>query len=153
MIPMVPLDGGWITLAVSPYLWIAGLAVLVIMFFMGILRNPLIFVLVILSLPRLWQSLKTGSPVYGLQPATTNQKWIMGLCYVSLGGFLFWCMMMTKLESYMEQRAPDRQVTQLEKGRTEPLPPCPLPSASYQKIVDFQLTSHRGRGSLKPNLT
>jgi Zn-dependent protease len=113
MTPMVPLDGGWITLAVSPYLWMVGLAALLVMFFTGHLTNPLIFVLVILSLPRLWTSLKTGNAVYGLQQATPNQRWIMGVCYVALGGFLFMCMSATNLERFMQKRESTPQVAEM----------------------------------------
>src|SRR5262245_57794092 len=56
--PIFPLDGGWITGAVSPRLWLVGLVGLVIMFAVGTLRNPLILLLLLFSLPRLLHGLK-----------------------------------------------------------------------------------------------
>src|SRR5205085_4714973 len=83
---------------------------LIVEFVTGQLRNPLIVVLVILSIPRIWSGLRTGNTGYaGMAPATPRQRWIMGACYVALGGFLFWGMKATGVEEMM-QRAPKRQV-------------------------------------------
>lgn len=96
--PIVPLDGGWITLAVSPYLWLGGIVVLIAMLFTGRLTNPLIFILILMSAPRLWYGLRTGRvDVGGMKPATAQQKLIMGASYLALGGFLFWGMYATRL--------------------------------------------------------
>lgn len=93
MTPMFPLDGGWIVGAISPYLWAAGLAALVVMLFTGTLRNPMIIVLIIMSLPRIWSALKRGTadPIGGVA-TTAVQKWTMGIAYVTLAGFLLWGM-------------------------------------------------------------
>jgi Zn-dependent protease len=99
LIPVFPLDGGWITGAVSPYLWLVGIIGLVFGFATGHIRNPMIFVLLIMSLPRLWEGIRTGvghGP--GVKPATFNQKVIMAIAYVGLAGALLWAMNATHKE-------------------------------------------------------
>ena len=93
MTPMYPLDGGWIVGAISPYLWGAGLVVLLVMLFTGRLMNPMIIILLIMSIPRIWTALKRGTadPIGGT-PTTGLQKWTMGFAYVALCGFLLWGM-------------------------------------------------------------
>ena len=109
--PVMPLDGGWITGAVSPYLWIAGLLFLIFEFVTGHLTNPMIIVLVALSIRGVWQGLRTGRTGYGnVMPATPSQRWIMGACYVALGGFLFWSMKATGIEEMMARPPRSRQV-------------------------------------------
>jgi len=93
LMPLFPLDGGWITAAVSPYLWLFGIVGLVAGFVAGYIRNPIIFVLLLSSLPRLWQGIRHGiahSP--GVEPATFDQKIKMGLAYIALAGALAWAM-------------------------------------------------------------
>ena len=93
LMPLYPLDGGWITGAVSPYLWLLGIIGLIAGFVTGTIRNPFIFILLITSLPRLWQGVRYGlahSP--GVEPATFEQKIKMGLAYVVLAGALAWAM-------------------------------------------------------------
>lgn len=50
LIPFAMLDGGWILAPVSKWVQIAGLALLVILFFAGIV-NPLVIIVVVLGLP------------------------------------------------------------------------------------------------------
>ncbi len=105
LMPVYPLDGGWITGAVSPYLWLIGFVGLVAMFVSGFLRNPMILILLVMSLPRLWQGIRHGiAHGPGVEPATFNQKIQMGLAYVSLVGALAWAMAETNVEW-----TPDRQ--------------------------------------------
>jgi Zn-dependent protease len=93
LMPVFPLDGGWITGAVSPYLWLIGVVGLVTGFVTGHIRNPLIFILLISSLPRLWEGIRHGI-AFGpdVQPATFNQRIKMGLAYIALAGALAWAM-------------------------------------------------------------
>jgi Zn-dependent protease len=93
LMPVFPLDGGWITGAVSPYLWLVGMGVLVTGFVTGHFRNPMIIFLLISSLPRLWQGIRTGE-AHGpdVQPATLDQKIKMGLAYLALAGAVAWAM-------------------------------------------------------------
>lgn len=89
--PIFPLDGGWITGAVSPRLWLFGIVGMVAMYASGSLRNPLILLLIFLSLPRLWHGLTTGdlTPKDGV-PTTPRQRLRMGVSYIALCGLLAW---------------------------------------------------------------
>lgn len=98
MIPIMPLDGGWITGAISPRIWLVGTIAMVGLFATGVVRNPLIIFLVLLSLPRLWQGLKHGdvTPPGGV-PVTSHQRLTMGVSYVSLAAFLLWLMSVSQV--------------------------------------------------------
>jgi Zn-dependent protease len=112
LMPLYPLDGGWITGAVSPYLWLIGFIGLIIGFITGHIRNPLIILLIITSLPRLWQGIRYGeahSP--DVESATFDQKVKMGLAYVALAGALAWAMGHTHKEW-----TPERQQHYFEEG-------------------------------------
>lgn len=88
--PVFPLDGGWIVGAVWPYLWLAGIVMLGAMFFTGMIRNPIILILIVMSIPRLWQGIRHGrfEAHPGQKPATPKQKWTMGLSYIALCALL-----------------------------------------------------------------
>jgi Zn-dependent protease len=103
MTPIFPLDGGWITGAVSPYIWVVGLAILLGLAVTGQLRNPMIYILLIMSLPRIVGAFKSGSANSGSVPVTPSQRFSMGLAYVALCGFLFWGLSMTN-EAVMQNR-------------------------------------------------
>jgi Zn-dependent protease len=93
LMPLFPFDGGWITGAVSPYLWLVGFIGLLAGFVTGYVRNPLILILLISSLPRLWQGIRYGiAHGPGVEPATFEQKIKMGLAYLALAGALAWAM-------------------------------------------------------------
>jgi Zn-dependent protease len=103
--PVPPLDGGWITGAVSTYLWAFGVVAMIVAFATGWVRNPLLLILVIMSLPRLWSGLRSGDHTFGgLIPATKPQKWLMGGYYLALAGFLFWAMNATNIQHYVVPR-------------------------------------------------
>jgi Zn-dependent protease len=95
LMPAIPLDGGWIVGAISPWLWLVGLVGLATLMFTGIINNPIFILLVIFSLPRLWHGLRHGERGLGVAPATSSQKWAMGLCYIGLCGFLAYLMAVT----------------------------------------------------------
>jgi Zn-dependent protease len=91
MMPVIPLDGGWITGAVSPRLWLVGTVLLLVMAVTGFLNSPFIWILLLLSLPRLWHGLKTGDVTpEGGTPTTPDQRIRMGVAYVGLAGLLLW---------------------------------------------------------------
>jgi Zn-dependent protease len=93
MAPIFPLDGGWITAAISPRIWLVGIVLMAALFLTGTVRNPFIILLVLLSLPRLWKGLKTGDVTpEGGTPTTVRQRLQMGLAYVSLSALLVWLM-------------------------------------------------------------
>jgi Zn-dependent protease len=103
MTPIFPLDGGWITGAVSPYIWVVGLVILIGLAVTGYLRNPMIYILLIMSLPRIVGAFKSGSALPGSVPVTPRQRLSMGLAYVALCGFLFMGLSVTN-ERVMEDR-------------------------------------------------
>lgn len=88
--PIMPLDGGWITRAISPKLWILGIVVIGGMVFTGHIHNPLLLVLLILSLPQVWHGLRHGAPED--QSVTPKRRLQMGTAYVALCGTLAWLM-------------------------------------------------------------
>jgi Zn-dependent protease len=96
--PIFPLDGGWITGAISPRIWLFGLLAMIVAVATGFIRNPFIFLLLIISFPRLWQGLRTGNvtPKGGV-PTTAQQRLTMGLSYVGLCGLLLWLMAQTRV--------------------------------------------------------
>jgi Zn-dependent protease len=96
--PIYPLDGGWITGAISPRLWLLGIVGMIVGFVTGFVRNPMIFLLVVLSLPRFIHGLKTGdiTPPGGV-PTTPHQRIVMGIAYVGLCAALAWLMAATEL--------------------------------------------------------
>jgi Zn-dependent protease len=112
LMPLYPLDGGWITGAVSPYLWLIGFIGLIAGFVTGYIRNPIIFVLLLTSLPRLWEGIRHGiAHGPGVEPATFEQKIKMGLAYIALAGALAWAMGETH-----KDWTPERQQQYFEEG-------------------------------------
>jgi Zn-dependent protease len=91
--PIFPLDGGWITGAVSPRIWLLGIVGMLALYVTGVVHNPLLILLLLLSAPRLWHGLKTGNMMPdGAVPTTPQQRTQMGLAYVSLCALLVWLM-------------------------------------------------------------
>ncbi len=90
LMPIVPLDGGWIVGAVSPWLWLVGLIGLIAMTVTGHMWNPMIWILVLLSLPRIWSLYKPAPGQFRgiLLPPTMVQRCVMGVCYFALAGGL-----------------------------------------------------------------
>ncbi|MBV9850733.1 MAG: site-2 protease family protein [Armatimonadetes bacterium] len=82
--PMAPLDGGWISPVFSPKL----LALGVVLLFVIAPRNPLIWILALLSLPRIiggWKAQPSADPYY---QATASDRWKVGVAYFGLAAFL-----------------------------------------------------------------
>jgi Zn-dependent protease len=99
MIPILPLDGGRITGAISPRIWLIGVVALISGYVSGFIHNPLIFLLVLLSLPRLWAGMSRGDgQAQGQEPPTPNQRVLMGVSYFGLAGLLFWLMTTTHVQ-------------------------------------------------------
>lgn len=90
MAPVYPLDGGWITACVTPYLLIIGYLGMGAAMIMGLIRNPMIYVLILLSIPRVWQMLKKGTADEANRITTKKQRVGMGLAYVALAAILAW---------------------------------------------------------------
>jgi Zn-dependent protease len=112
LMPIVPLDGGWIVGAVSPWLWLVGLVGLLTMTFTGHMTNPMVWVLVILSLPRVWSLFRpNGNQVPGiLRPPTMPQRLTMGVCYFTLAAALMGGLSFSQvtMQNWMQQRTAPR---------------------------------------------
>ena len=94
--PVMPLDGGWITGAVSPYFWLIGICALGYLMFAYGFVNPLLLLIILLSLPRLIYGLRHGTVATpDLAPATTSQKFLMGVAYIATCGLFGFLMMAT----------------------------------------------------------
>jgi len=96
MIPVVPLDGGRVAAAISPRIWVFGLVLLVVLAFAFHLNlwNPLLLIIVLLSLPRVvaaWRG-QIDPHYYAL---TQPQRIGIMVAYFSLTGYLVAATMMT----------------------------------------------------------
>jgi Zn-dependent protease len=90
LLPVPPLDGGRVTAAISPWLWIVGLAgLLVLMFFearsggLGALIIPVLILMY--AIPRVRATLQArgrDDPYYRVSPLAS---WTMGILYFGLG--------------------------------------------------------------------
>lgn len=89
--PVGFLDGGRIVTALSPWLWIVGLVLIVLM--MVAHPNFLLGLIVLFSLPRVFSLFrkKTADEARYFE-VTPGQRWIMGAMYFGLVAFLFWAM-------------------------------------------------------------
>lgn len=98
LIPIVPLDGGRVVTAISPWLWVAGLGVMVFVL-LKFSFNIFILLIVGLSLPRVFslfrQQSETERRFFELSPA---QRWMMTVIYFGLAGMLGWLMHDTHLQ-------------------------------------------------------
>jgi Zn-dependent protease len=82
--PTVPLDGGWIVPLFSPKLLAVGAVLMVVFGF----RNPMIWVLGLMSLPRIvsgWKADPKTQPYYAVP---TKSRIVYGFAYVGLAAFL-----------------------------------------------------------------
>lgn len=93
MAPVYPLDGGWIMACLSPYILIGGYVLVIAAAVTGFLNNPLIYLLIIISIPRVWSMIRHGhaDPPEAI-PTTKRQRMGMGVAYVCLVSFLAWGM-------------------------------------------------------------
>jgi Zn-dependent protease len=94
LLPVPPLDGGRITAAITPWLWILGLAGLGWLGFAEFhsagLFGLFIPVLILLyALPRIRQTLRARGMNLPYFRVTRGQSWAMGAIYVGLGLLLF----------------------------------------------------------------
>lgn len=88
LIPLSPFDGGRITAAISPRLWLIGAPLLVALFFYS--PSPLLILMAVLALPNVmkaWRGLRTPeeSAYYGV-PAQTRVTY--AAIYLGLAAFL-----------------------------------------------------------------
>jgi Zn-dependent protease len=86
LIPVVPLDGGHVVAVISPKIWLVGLPLLVALYFWR--PSPLLIIIAILALPRVWQTLRGASPAPEAQVANPATKLRYAAEYLGLIGFL-----------------------------------------------------------------
>ena len=82
--PTAPLDGGWITPLFSPKALAFGVVILIAVGFL----NPFIWILGLMSLPRIiggWKADPKTMPYYRVDP---KDKWRFGVAYLGLAAFL-----------------------------------------------------------------
>jgi len=88
LIPLSPLDGGRITQVISPWLWLAGVPVLVAL--MVWRPNPLLVLIAILAASQLWTAWqhRNDPQAQAYRLASTETRIGYAACYVALVGFL-----------------------------------------------------------------
>jgi Zn-dependent protease len=88
LIPISPFDGGRITAVISPRLWLAGVPILVGLFF--IWPSPLLILMAFLAAPAVMQAIRGSTTpeqqAYYNVPAETRLSY--GALYLALAGFL-----------------------------------------------------------------
>ena len=104
MLPVPPLDGGRVTAAVNPWVWITGLLGVVGLLVRDFLRygqiNPLLILLLLMAWPRVFRVLRGSrkqDPYFQIGRAA---KWGMGVAYVVLGVTLYVMFELCKLEAF-----------------------------------------------------
>ena len=109
MLPVPPLDGGRITAAVSPFIWIPGLllaaALIAFDYFVLGQFNPILILLLVMAWPRIKRVLidrQHNAPYYQIGWKAT---WAMGIAYVLLGGFLAVMTFLPVIEMILGRRA------------------------------------------------
>lgn len=93
LLPVPPLDGGRITAAVSPWLWLLGLAGLGLLVFHEIRGGTaygiiILVVLLFYALPRIRMTLRARGMKIPYYHVSRAASWAMGSLYVTLGLFL-----------------------------------------------------------------
>jgi len=88
LIPLAPFDGGRITAAISPRLWLVGAPLLVALFFYS--PSPLLILMAVLALPNVvkaWRGIRTPEDrrYYDVKPET---RLSYGVLYLGLAAFL-----------------------------------------------------------------
>lgn len=94
--PLGPLDGGRIVTALSPWLWVAGLAIMGAMAF----QHPsfLLIMILVMSLPRLWSLFRAKTDAEKrFYEITPGQRWTMAGWYFGLVVALVFAMQVTHL--------------------------------------------------------
>lgn len=98
LIPIVPLDGGRVVTAISPWLWVAGLVLMVFVLLQSSF-NLFVVLIVGLSLPRVFALFRRQSAAerrfFELTPA---QRVLMSTIYFGLAGTLGWMMHVTQTQ-------------------------------------------------------
>lgn len=83
LIPVYPLDGGRVVTAISPYLWLIGIPVMV--YILIISFNPLLLIILFFGIIKAYKSFRTRQVDHVL---TTKTKTVFSLLYFGLVGIL-----------------------------------------------------------------
>lgn len=89
--PIPPLDGGWIAPLFSAKLFFVGLVVVALVW-----HNPIIWILIVLSIPRMlsyWKADPKSQPYFKV---SARERWVYGVSYVALASVLGICMNLTQ---------------------------------------------------------
>lgn len=92
--PVMPLDGGRVVGSISPRIWVAGLVLFVIAIFAFHINNPLVWILILISLPQVWAAFKGQLDAHYYGISLPQRLTVTGL-YFSLAGVLFAGMLYT----------------------------------------------------------
>jgi Zn-dependent protease len=84
LLPIMPLDGGWVVRAISPKLFVIGIAGMVWLFVAGYIHNPFILMIVLLSVPGMIHSFRTRKELESPEEASTSKKFLLGAGYLLL---------------------------------------------------------------------
>ncbi|MEO6990924.1 MAG: site-2 protease family protein [Candidatus Baltobacteraceae bacterium] len=96
LFPVLPLDGGQIVGAISPRIWIVGLVALVVAAVAFHWFNPLIFILILLSIPQAVAAFR-GQLDQRYFTLTTPQRFGVACAYFGLAGLLFCAMLAARV--------------------------------------------------------
>ena len=85
LVPVLPFDGGRVTAAISPKLWLLGVPVVALLFVQT--WNPLLLIIALLALPQMLAAWRGVAPAHNADyyTVTTAVRWQYGLLY---GGLL-----------------------------------------------------------------
>ncbi|MBM3393112.1 MAG: site-2 protease family protein [Betaproteobacteria bacterium] len=89
MIPLSPFDGGRITAAISPKLWLVGAPILVALFFYR--PSPLLILMALLAAPQVWKAIRFNRHApenLAYYSVPTAKRWEYAFWYVGLIAFL-----------------------------------------------------------------
>jgi Zn-dependent protease len=89
LIPLSPFDGGRVTAAISPKLWLVGAPILVALFLYR--PSPLLILMALIAAPQVWKAIKFDpaapeNAAYYSVPAA--KRWEYAVWYIGLAGFL-----------------------------------------------------------------
>jgi len=95
LLPVPPLDGGRITAAISPWLWIPGLVGLALLMLIqvmggGVMGLVILAMVLFYALPRIGQTLAMKGRNHPYYRVSKAASWGMGVLYFGLGAVLVW---------------------------------------------------------------
>lgn len=86
LLPVLPLDGGRVMAAISPKVWLAGMALAVLLFIWS--HSPIFLLLVIMSVGRMWHAIKSKPEDLDYYNVPREVRLRMTLLYFGLAAYL-----------------------------------------------------------------